>query len=120
MSLLLGLLIAGALVRDVSFPNSTGGRTGAYLVEPSRPSPKKNAAVLFVHWYETDAPDSNRTQFLREAIPLADDGVVSLLIETMWSESKWFLSRDSSRDVAMLVCDVCDFRALSSKWNLTL
>ncbi len=98
MSLLVSLLIAGALVRDVSFPNSTGRRTGAYLVEPAK-SAKPRPAVLFVHWLETDAPDSNRTQFLREAIPLADDGVTSLLIETMWSNPKWFFTRDSSRDV---------------------
>ena len=98
MSLLLSLLVAGALVRDVSFPNSTGGRTGAYLVEPATKA-KNRPAVLFVHWLETDAPDSNRTQFLREAIPLARDGVTSLLIETMWSNPKWFLTRDSSRDV---------------------
>ena len=97
MTLVLGLLVAGALVRDVSFPNSTGGRTGAYLVEPTWKG--KGPAVLFVHWLETDAPDSNRTQFLREAIPLAEDGVTSLLVETMWSNPKWFLTRDSARDV---------------------
>lgn len=99
MNRLLGLLVAGALVRDVSFPNSTGGRTGAYLVEPAAKTAKNRPAILLVHWLETDAPDSNRTQFLPEAIPLADDGVTSLLIETMWSNPKWFLSRDSSRDV---------------------
>lgn len=98
MTLVVGLSMAAALVRDVSFPNSTGGRTGAYLVEPANLGPKKGPAVLFVHWLETDAPDSNRTQFLREAIPLADDGVTSLLIETMWSNPKWFFTRDSGRD----------------------
>ena len=94
--LLVGLAMAGALVRDVSFPNSKGERTGAYLVEPT--STKKGPAVLFVHWLETDAPDSNKTQFLREAIPLAEDGVTSLLIDTMWSNPKWFFTRDSARD----------------------
>ena len=98
MSLLVSLLVAAALVRDVSFPNSTGGKTAAYLVEPSSPGAKKGPGVLFVHWYETDAPDSNRSQFLREAIPLAEDGVTSLLIDTMWSDPPWFLTRDSSHD----------------------
>ena len=96
-ALLVGLVLAGALVRDVSFPNSTGGRTGAYLVEPT--NSKKGPAVLFVHWLETGAPDSNKTQFLREAIPLAEEGVTSLLIDTMWSNPKWFFTRDSSRDL---------------------
>jgi dienelactone hydrolase len=101
MTLLVSLLVASALVRDVSYPNSSGGKTGAYLVEPSsaQKGAKKGPAVLFVHWYDSDSQDSNRTQFLREAIPLADDGVTSLLIDTMWSDTKWFLSRDSSHDV---------------------
>jgi len=98
MTLLLTLLVAQASVRDVSFPNSTGGRTAAYLVEPSSPKAPKGPGVLFVHWYETDAPDSNRSQFLREAIPLANDGVTSLLIDTMWSKPEWFLTRDSPKD----------------------
>jgi hypothetical protein len=86
MTLLFTLLVTQALVRHVTFPNSTGGRTGAYLVEPSKGTVKRGPGLLFVHWYETDAPDSNRSQFLREAVPLASDGVTSLLIDTMWSK----------------------------------
>ncbi|MBZ0286640.1 MAG: hypothetical protein K8I30_03430, partial [Anaerolineae bacterium] len=47
--------------------------------------------VLYVHWYEPHADDSNRTQFLDEAVTLAaEDGVISLLPETMWSVPTWY------------------------------
>jgi pimeloyl-ACP methyl ester carboxylesterase len=50
----------------------------AYLVEPV--SGGAGAAILFLHWFDTEAPDGNRTQFLAEAEALArDHGVVSIL-----------------------------------------
>ncbi len=50
----------------------------AYLVEPSKGG--RGPAVLFLHWFDTEATDGNRTQFLDEAAHLARDrGVVSLL-----------------------------------------
>ena len=75
----------GALVRDFTYLDPAGVRRAAYLVRPAEEGGKDLAAVLFVHWYETEAKDSNRTQFLKEAIQLAGRGVVSLLVETMWS-----------------------------------
>jgi pimeloyl-ACP methyl ester carboxylesterase len=36
--------------------------------------------LLFLHWFDTEATDGNRTQFLDEAVELArDEGVVSIL-----------------------------------------
>ncbi|MGH2416911.1 MAG: alpha/beta hydrolase family protein [Candidatus Limnocylindria bacterium] len=50
----------------------------AFVVEPSEGG--RGPAILFLHWFDTEAPDGNRTQFLAEAEDLArDHGVVSLL-----------------------------------------
>ncbi|MEO7296202.1 MAG: alpha/beta fold hydrolase [Candidatus Limnocylindria bacterium] len=64
----------GARVHDTRFADDGE----AFLVEPIEGG--RGAAVLFLHWFDTEAPDGNRTQFLDEAINLARDrGVVSLL-----------------------------------------
>ena len=93
------LAAAAARVQEVSYASGTK----AWLVEPEPgtrgPAKKSRCAVLFVHWYEPEAGDSNRNQYLREALPLAEsDGCVSLLIDTMWSRPEWFRSRDARRD----------------------
>ena len=63
----------GALVHDVRIAD-----TDAFLVEPRERG--RGPAVLFLHWFDTEAPDGNRTQFLDEASQLAaDHGVVSVL-----------------------------------------
>ncbi|HET9416339.1 MAG TPA: alpha/beta fold hydrolase [Candidatus Limnocylindria bacterium] len=50
----------------------------AWLVEPAEGG--RGAAVLFLHWFDTRAPDGNRDQFRDEAEQLArDHGVVSVL-----------------------------------------
>ena len=86
----------GVAVRDITFANLEGGRTAAYLVAP--PGKGKFSGVLFVHWYEPASKDSNRTQFLEEALALAKKGTMSLLIETMWSDPKWFETRKPTED----------------------
>jgi pimeloyl-ACP methyl ester carboxylesterase len=48
----------------------------AYLVRPSEPS---GAAVLFLHWFDPPEVNSDRTEFLAEAVRLAGRGVRSLL-----------------------------------------
>lgn len=53
------------------------GDVEAYLVEPGEGASR--AGVLFLHWFDPEAPDGNRTQFVDEAVALADRGVVSLL-----------------------------------------
>ncbi len=88
----------GVKVHDIAFANTTGGRTAAYLVDSAKPG--KSAAILFVHWLEPSSKDSNRTQFLNQAVELAKLGTTSLLIETMWSDPEWFNRRDSSQDYA--------------------
>jgi pimeloyl-ACP methyl ester carboxylesterase len=70
----------------------------AYLVEPV--SAGSGAAILFLHWFDTEAPDGNRTQFLPEAEALArDHGVVSILPQGRfpWAGAPTDAEADASR-----------------------
>lgn len=63
----------GARLEDVRI-----GDGSAWLVQP--PGGGRGAAVIFLHWFDTEAPDGNRDQFRDEASALArDHGVVSVL-----------------------------------------
>jgi len=88
-----------AIVTDLTYDRLTTGTRGAYLVTPATPPPARRPGVLFVHWYEPPNPTSSRKEFLEDAIALAADGVTSLLIDTMWSDPKWFESRDPENDL---------------------
>lgn len=102
----LSVVANAAGIREVRFPDTKGGDTGAWLVEPAK---KSGCAILFVHWYDSEAGDSNRNQYLREAVPLADhDGCTSLLVDTMWSQTPWFLHRDAARDFESSETQVAD------------
>ena len=70
----------------------------AYLVEPVDGG--RGAALLFLHWFDTEAPDGNRTQFLDEAVALArEHGVVSLLPQGRfpWAEAPTDVKADAAR-----------------------
>ena len=62
----------GVLVRDIRLAAPAGsdaaGPIEAYLVEPevvdARPS---RPAILFAHWFDTNAPNGNRTEYVDEA-----------------------------------------------------
>lgn len=95
----------GVTVRDITFACPSGDRTAAYLVGPSGAG-KKRPAALFVHWYDPQSKDSNRTQFLEQASLLARRGAVSLLVATMWSDPAWFRARDSAKDYDHSVAQV--------------
>ena len=86
----------GIVVSELTFDTSLGRRRAAYLVRPEGNGPFP--VILYVHWYEPQACDSNRTQFLEEARVMASKGVMSLLIETMWSDREWFLKRTQVDD----------------------
>jgi dienelactone hydrolase len=64
-------------VHDISYVSPKGGRVPAYLVVPEGKGPF--AAVIWGHWYWSNSPMRNRSEFLDEAIVLARSGVVSLL-----------------------------------------
>src|SRR5688572_24158509 len=86
----------GATVRDITFVAAPDREpVKAYLVVPVGAGPF--AGVLWVHWLG-EPKTTNRTQFLDEAVRLAPKGVVSLLVDAMWSTPKWYGSRIPEQD----------------------
>jgi dienelactone hydrolase len=85
-----------------------GYRRMAELIQPEDHAPL--AAILYVHWYEPEAPDSNRSQFVEEATEMAKRGAACLLIETMWSDLDFFLKRTQEDDLQNSVQQVVDIR----------
>ena len=88
----------GAAVADVTFDALGGRETAAYVVTPEGKGPF--AAVLWVHWLG-EPESTNRTQFLNEAANLASQGVVSVLVDAMWSTAVnpgWFGKRIPDED----------------------
>ena len=100
-----------AVLRDVTYAMLDGTtRNAATLVEPKNASRGRRPAVLFVHWYGPPRPTSNRTQFIPDAVDLAGAGVVSLLIDTPWSDPEYFKKRKREEDYAQSVQQVKDLR----------
>lgn len=85
-----------------------GYRRVAELFRPEGDGPY--AAILYVHWYEPESPDSNRTQFEEEAKEMARAGAVCLLIETMWSDRDFFLKRTQEDDMRNSLEEVVNIR----------
>ena len=70
-------------ISDISLSNAIGGRIQAYYVKPKQK--KQMKAVLFIHWLENHAENSNRLEFIPLAERFAKNGVASLLIDCFWS-----------------------------------
>jgi cephalosporin-C deacetylase-like acetyl esterase len=104
----LGVAPADVSLRNITYASASGARAEATLVAPARPG--RHAAVLFAHWYGEPFQCSNRFEFLSEALRLARQGVVSLLVDTLWSDPKWFDTRNPSEDFAHSVEEVKDLR----------
>ena len=85
-----------------------GYRRMAELIRPEGQIPL--GAILYVHWYEPEAPDSNRNQFVAEATEMAKNGAACLLIETMWSDLDFFLKRTQEDDLQNSIQQVVDIR----------
>ena len=100
----------GVTVREITYARAGEGRNAATLVTPPKTASGQHPAVLFVHWYEPPNPTSNRTEFLEDAVELGGLGTVSLLIDTPWSNPKWFPTRDSEKDYEMSVAQVKEIR----------
>lgn len=98
------------LIRDITF-TSPGMEEpiSAYLIAPKAKG-VDYAGVLYVHWYEPKADTSNRTQFVDEAVKMAEKGTVSLLVSTMWSDPKWFNVRKQDGDYQDAVHQVIALR----------
>ncbi len=125
------LLVSGgaAQARSAPAPAATRVRTSrsrcprqpplrAYLVLPGKPArPHRAAAVLFLHWFAPQSKDSDRTEFLAEAVRLADQGVVSLLpqLSFPWAADPVGDRRDVAAIEAQLVAVQAAFDALSQR-----
>jgi dienelactone hydrolase len=100
-----------AILRDITYAMLDGTtRNAATIVEPKNSSGRRRPAVLFVHWYGPPRPTSNRTEFIPDAVDLAGTGVVSLLIDTPWSDPEYFKKRKREEDYARSVQQVKDLR----------
>jgi pimeloyl-ACP methyl ester carboxylesterase len=100
----------GVSIRDVTFNALAGKDVAAYIVTPEGKGPF--AAVLWVHWLG-EPETTNRTQFLNEAVKLAAQGVVSVLVDTMWSTAvnpEWFGKRVPEEDYANSIRQVIALR----------
>lgn len=81
------------------------------IAEMFRPEHGENlAAILFVHWYEPESPNSNRRQFEHEAKDLARRGAVCLLVETLWSDMDFFLKRTQADDARNSIQEAVNLR----------
>jgi predicted esterase len=96
-----------ALIRDITFAG-TKGPIKAYVVSPVQGG-RSLAAILYVHWLG-ERETTNRTEFLNEAIALSSQGVVSLLIDAMWAEPKWYENRIPEEDYDRAIVQVIDLR----------
>jgi dienelactone hydrolase len=85
-----------------------GYRRAAELFRPE--GPETLAAILYVHWYEPESRDSNRSQFVEEAKELARGGAACLLIETLWSDPDFFLKRTQADDIQNSMEEVVNIR----------
>jgi dienelactone hydrolase len=85
-----------------------GYRRVAELIRPGQEGP--HAAILYVHWYEPESPDSNRTQFEEEAREMAAAGAACLLVETLWSDRDFFLKRTQAEDLQNSIEEVVNLR----------
>jgi fermentation-respiration switch protein FrsA (DUF1100 family) len=97
----------GARVRDITFEGGRGP-VAAYLVTPANGG-EALAGVLYVHWLGNPAT-TNRTEFLSEAIALASQGVVSLLVNTMWAKPTWYRDRIPENDYDEAITQIVELR----------
>ena len=100
----------GAWIEDVTYDSVAGAPpVAAYIVRPARAQPPY-AGVVFGHWFEPSSSTSNRTQFVDEAVRLAQLGVVSVLPATLWSDPYWFDQRSWRNDFQGTLNQAKDFR----------
>ncbi len=77
-----------------------------FLPEGAGPFP----VILYVHWYEPESHDSNRSQFVNEAIEMAKSGAICLTVETLWSDPDFFLKRTQADDMQNSMEEVVNLR----------
>ncbi len=79
------------------FQTPFGYRRMAECFKPDGDGP--HPLMLFLHWYEPESRDSNRSQFVEEAVEMAKAGTICLTVETLWSDPDFFLKRTQAEDM---------------------
>jgi hypothetical protein len=96
-------------IHDVSFDSPVQGKIPAYLIIPAGRGPFP--AILYAHWYGED--NSNRKEFLDEAVSLAKNGVVSILVDELCAapiiRQKW-TGRDAQADRQLVIWQTIELR----------
>lgn len=90
------------------FQTPFGYRRMAELFSPQGEGPFP--LILYVHWYEPEAHDSNRSQFENEAIEMAKSGAICLTVETLWSDLDFFFKRTQDDDAQNSIEEVVNLR----------
>jgi dienelactone hydrolase len=90
------------------FQTPFGYQRAAELYRPVGDGPYP--AILYIHWFEPEAPDSNRTQFEAEAIEFSKLGAVCLAVETLWSDRDFFFKRTQADDERNSIEEVVNLR----------
>jgi dienelactone hydrolase len=86
----------GVRVDQLTF-RGPGGQGLVHATRVRPPGQGPFAAVLWVHWLG-DPETTNRTEFLAEATALARRGLVSLLVDALWSAPQWYATRVPEQD----------------------
>src|SRR4029453_15288860 len=74
-----------------------------------RKGPAVKAGGLGIHW-RGETATTNRTEFLDEATALASRGVVSVLVDAMWSKRFWYRDRILEQDYETSIGQVVEMR----------
>lgn len=68
------------VVQDISIPVPGQAPVDAWLVRPDgHAAPNSLAGVIYLHWLEPPASTQNRSEFLDEAVTVAEHGAVAIL-----------------------------------------
>ena len=99
----------GVSVVELTYAGAPGpAPVRATLVRPPADA-KHGPAVLWVHWLG-DPATTNRTEFLDEAVELAQLGAVSLLVDALWSQPVWYKQRAMDSDPEAFTAQVVSLR----------
>ena len=100
---------AGTHVVELTYAGAPGkAPVRGTLVRPPEGTPR-GPAVLWVHWLG-EPGTTNRTEFLDEAVQLGQRGVVSLLVDALWSVPDWYKKRTMDEDPAAFAAQVVSLR----------
>lgn len=105
------LVPAGLKVEDLTYAACDGKTITAYLISPPDVKPNQHPAILYVHWFDPHVKNSNREEFVSEAVEFAKKGGVALLVSTFWSvPGGYYDQRRWQDDVTNTLNQVRDLR----------